>query len=63
LTRIGYDDAHVELCCRGSEETTYKVATDVPASEAQEDALPSVFHAILQMAAVLEYVTPPEAAV
>jgi hypothetical protein len=63
LTRIGYDNSQVELCCRGTAESVFKVANDVSPAEAIEAELPSVFHAILHAAAVLEYVAPPEAAV
>jgi hypothetical protein len=63
LTRVGYNDSHVELCCRGTTENVLKVANDVSPAEAIEADLPSVFHAILHAAAIFEYVSPPEAAV
>ncbi len=63
LLRLGYDDAHVELCCRGAIDTVLKVATDVGPDDAVEAELPSLFHAIVHAAAVVEYVSPPDAAV
>jgi hypothetical protein len=62
LLRIGWDDAHVELCTGSDGDVVYRVANDVPPDEAREGALSSVYHAILRVGAILEYVTPPPAA-
>jgi hypothetical protein len=62
MLRIGWDDAHVELCTRAETDTIYRLANDVPKAEAQEGTAPSVYHAILRVGAVLEYVIPPPAA-
>jgi hypothetical protein len=62
LLRVGWDDAHVELCIRGREDRVFLVATDVARGEAIEGSVPSLYHAIVRMAAVLEYVPVPAAA-
>jgi hypothetical protein len=60
---IGWNDSHTELCTRGREDTVSVLANDVPAEEALEGTSRSVYHSIVRMGAILEYVVPPQAAV
>jgi hypothetical protein len=59
LLRVGRDDAHVELCVRVPEDRVYLVADDVGPGEAIEVAVPSIYHAVVRTAVVLEYVPGP----
>jgi len=60
LLRVGHDDAHVELCTRGTENRVYLVADDVGAEAAVEGSVPSLYHAVVRVAAVLEYIAGPD---
>ncbi len=60
---IGWHDAHTELCSGANGEALVVLANDVPPDEALEGEFASVYHAILKVAAILEYITPPQAAV
>jgi hypothetical protein len=62
LLHIGWDDEHVELCTGAQGDIVFRIATDVPGDEAREGAVPSVYHALLRVGAILEYVAPPPAA-
>jgi hypothetical protein len=62
LMRVGRDDAHVELCVRKAEDRIYLVADDVGADEPIEGSVPSIYHAVVRVAAVLDYVPGPAAA-
>jgi len=59
---VGRDDAHIGLCARGTEDRIYLVADDVAPDEAIEGSVPSIYHAVVRAAAVLEYVPGPSAA-
>ena len=60
--RIGWEDEHVQLCVVTGDAAIQQIANDVPADEAREGTLISPWHAVLRMAAVLEYIPVPEAA-
>jgi hypothetical protein len=62
LLRIGWDDEHVELCTGAQGDIVFRIATDVPGDEAREGSVPSVYHALLRVGAILGYVAPPPAA-
>jgi hypothetical protein len=61
MLRVGRDDAHVELCTRTADDRVYLVADDVGAAEAIEGSVPSIYHAVVRVAAVLDYVPGPAA--
>jgi hypothetical protein len=61
LSRVGRYDAYVELCTQGTQDRVLLVATDVASKEAIEGSAPSIYHAVVRMAAVLEYVPVPAA--
>ena len=62
LLRVGRDDAHVELCTRGWDDRVFLVANDVGPEEAIEGSVPTLYHAVVRAAAVLEYVSGPSPA-
>jgi hypothetical protein len=53
--RVGRDDPHVEWCVQEAEDRVYFVADD----EAIEASAPSIYHAVVRAAAVLDYVPGP----
>ena len=59
MTRLGWDDSSVEVCCRESDETIYRLATDVPRAESLEGQAHSLYHVIVRTAVLLEYLIPP----
>lgn len=62
LLRIGWDDSHTELCTLGAADRVYRIANDMPGDDAREGSVPSIYHAIVRVSAVLEYLPVPPAA-
>jgi hypothetical protein len=62
LVRLGWEDAHVELCLSPDASGVLRLADDVPPDQALEGSVPSLWHAVVRMAAILEYVDVPPAA-
>jgi len=62
MLRVGRDDAHVELCTKDAEDRVYLLADDVGAEEVIEGSVPSIYHAVVRAAAVLDYLPGPAAA-
>jgi SAM-dependent methyltransferase len=60
LLRVGWDSSHIELCAAPGSDRVYRIANDVPADEMREGSVPSIFHAVVRTAAILEYLPAPD---
>lgn len=58
--RLGWADSHVQLCAVPGRAGVVSIAEDVPAADAEEGEVPTLWHAVLRAAAVLGHVALPK---